>query len=71
MNRPHNLFEAASYDLLRFRERRLADRRLTPRAGPDRRTAAVPAHASPTVSSETDTATDESAALPAKPADHD
>ena len=69
MNRPHNLFEAASYDLLRFRERRLADRRLIPRAGPDRRTA-VPAPASPIGSSETDSAADGSAALAAKPADH-
>jgi hypothetical protein len=37
MNRPQNPYEAASYDLQQFRERRLQDRRMTPRAGEDRR----------------------------------
>lgn len=38
MTRPENLFEAASYDLNKFRERRIAERRAQPRNGPDRRT---------------------------------
>jgi hypothetical protein len=37
MDRPKNLYEQASYDLNQFRERRVADRRLTPRDTPDRR----------------------------------
>lgn len=37
MTRPDDPFEAASYDLNRFRERRMAERRATPRAGTDRR----------------------------------
>lgn len=37
MERPKTLFEEASYDLNKFRERRLADRRLQPRDTPDRR----------------------------------
>lgn len=37
MTRPENLFEAASYDLNKFRERRIAERRAQPRNGPDRR----------------------------------
>lgn len=35
--RPESPFEAASYDLNKFRERRLADRRFCVRASPDRR----------------------------------
>lgn len=35
--RPENLFEAASYDLNKFRERRMAERRATQRDTPDRR----------------------------------
>ncbi|HJV83366.1 hypothetical protein [Noviherbaspirillum sp.] len=35
--RPDNLFEAASYDLNKFRERRMAERRATQRDTPDRR----------------------------------
>lgn len=37
--RPENLFEAASYDLNQFRERRLAERRSEPRGTADRRKA--------------------------------
>jgi hypothetical protein len=37
MTRPETLFEAASYDLNKFRERRVADRRMTPRGTIDRR----------------------------------
>ncbi|HJV50844.1 MAG TPA: hypothetical protein VJ652_05280 [Noviherbaspirillum sp.] len=37
MTRPENLFEAASYDLNKFRERRMAERRAQPRGTPDRR----------------------------------
>lgn len=37
MTRPDNPFEAASYDLNKFRERRIADRRFSPRAGMERR----------------------------------
>ena len=37
MTRPENLFEAASYDLNKFRERRLAERRSVPRDSADRR----------------------------------
>lgn len=39
MSRPDNPFEAASYDLKQFRERRLAERRAVPRDGVDRRAA--------------------------------
>jgi hypothetical protein len=39
MTRPENLFEAASYDLNKFRERRLAERRTVPRDSVDRRIA--------------------------------
>jgi hypothetical protein len=37
--RPQDPFEAASYDLNKFRERRIADRRFQPRDTPDRRRA--------------------------------
>lgn len=37
MTRPENLFEQASYDLNKFRERRIADRRSVPRDTIDRR----------------------------------
>jgi hypothetical protein len=37
MTRPENLFEAASYDLNQFRERRMAERRAVARDTPDRR----------------------------------
>lgn len=37
MTRPENLFEAASYDLKKFRERRMAERRSAPRETADRR----------------------------------
>jgi hypothetical protein len=37
MTRPESLFEAASYDLNKFRERRMADRRFMARDTPDRR----------------------------------
>lgn len=37
MTRPENPFEAASYDLNKFRERRMAERRATPRGTLDRR----------------------------------
>lgn len=37
MTRPTDPFEAVSYDLNKFRERRMAERRLEPRAGKDRR----------------------------------
>jgi hypothetical protein len=37
MTRPETLYEAASYDLNKFRERRIADRRMTPRGTTDRR----------------------------------
>lgn len=39
MTRPENPYEAASYDLNKFRERRLAERRATPRGTVDRRKA--------------------------------
>lgn len=39
MTRPEDLFEAASYDLNKFRERRVAERRLMPRDSADRRQA--------------------------------
>ena len=39
MTRPESLFEAASYDLNKFRERRMADRRFMARDTPDRRQA--------------------------------
>lgn len=37
MTRPEDPFEAASYDLNKFRERRMADRRSAPRNTADRR----------------------------------
>lgn len=37
MTRPDSLFEAASYDLNKFIERRMAERRLMPRDSLDRR----------------------------------
>lgn len=37
MTRPENLFEQASYDLNKFRERRIAERRSAPRDTIDRR----------------------------------
>ncbi|MGH8810332.1 MAG: hypothetical protein ACREX0_20835 [Noviherbaspirillum sp.] len=37
MTRPEDLFEAASYDLNKFRERRMVERRATPRNSADRR----------------------------------
>ena len=37
MTRPENLFEQASYDLNKFRERRIAERRSVPRDTGDRR----------------------------------
>jgi hypothetical protein len=39
MSRPETLFEAASYDLIKFRERRLAERRASQRDTPERRVA--------------------------------
>jgi len=39
MTRPENPFEALSYDLNKFRERRLAERRSVPRDTVDRRSA--------------------------------
>lgn len=39
MTRPENPYEAASYDLNKFRERRMAERRATPRGTSDRRKA--------------------------------
>lgn len=39
MTRPDSLFEAASYDLNQFRERRMTDRRFMARDTPDRRQA--------------------------------
>lgn len=39
MTRPENPYEAASYDLNKFRERRMAERRATPRGTADRRKA--------------------------------
>lgn len=36
-DKPENLYEAASYDLNQFRERRMADRRAQQRDTPDRR----------------------------------
>jgi hypothetical protein len=39
MTRPTTPFEAASYDLVKFRERRMAERRSTPRGTLDRRIA--------------------------------
>lgn len=40
MTRPENPFEAISYDLNQFRERRMAERRSAPRNTVDRRQAA-------------------------------
>jgi hypothetical protein len=42
MSRPESLYEAASYDLNKFRERRMAERRATPRATGDRRQNGAP-----------------------------
>jgi hypothetical protein len=39
MTRPDDPFEAASYDLNQFRERRMAERRMIQRDMPDRRQA--------------------------------
>lgn len=39
MTRPTDPFEAVSYDLNKFRERRVAERRAAPRDTPDRRQA--------------------------------
>lgn len=41
MTRPTTPFEAASYDLVKFRERRMAERRATPRGTLDRRIAPI------------------------------
>ncbi len=41
MTRPETPYEAASYDLNKFRERRMTDRRFTARGTIDRRTAPV------------------------------
>jgi hypothetical protein len=41
MTQPETPYEAASYDLNKFRERRMADRRFNPRATADRRTQPV------------------------------
>lgn len=46
MTRPENLFEAASYDLNQFRERRMAERRSVPRGTADRRKQATAAQPS-------------------------
>lgn len=45
MTRPENLFEAASYDLNKFRERRMAERRAVPRNTVDRRNGSSATHA--------------------------
>lgn len=37
MSRPQTPYEALSYELNQFRERRMAERRASPRAGIDRR----------------------------------
>jgi hypothetical protein len=47
-NRPTTPFEAASYDLKKFRERRIADRRFMPRGGTDRRIADTASPSQPT-----------------------
>lgn len=39
MTRPETPFEAASYDLIKFRERRMVERRSVPRGTADRRIA--------------------------------
>ncbi|MGE5649053.1 hypothetical protein [Noviherbaspirillum sp. UKPF54] len=49
MTRPENLFEAASYDLNKFRERRIAERRSQPRNGPDRRASQSTARTTPAI----------------------
>lgn len=41
MTRPETPYEAASYDLNKFRERRMADRRFQARGTADRRTTPV------------------------------
>lgn len=52
MTRPDDPFEALSYDLNKFRERRMAERRSVPRNTADRRSESVvgraPAQSSPT-----------------------
>lgn len=40
MSRPQTPFEAVSYELNQFRERRMKERRAVPRSGLDRRVAA-------------------------------
>jgi hypothetical protein len=40
MTKPETLFETASYDLNKFRERRMAERRASLRDTPDRRVSA-------------------------------
>jgi hypothetical protein len=52
MTRPESLFEAASYDLNKFRERRMADRRFMVRGTPDRRKAVPTEGAGQQVSNE-------------------
>jgi hypothetical protein len=52
MTRPESLFEAASYDLNKFRERRMADRRFMGRDTPDRRKAVPTEGAGQQVSNE-------------------
>ncbi len=53
MTRPENLFEAASYDLNQFRERRMAERRAQPRGTPDRRVSQDPRWTVPEVEDKT------------------
>jgi hypothetical protein len=43
IDRPQDPFEQASYDLNQFRERRITDRRFSPRGTLDRRAAPQPA----------------------------
>lgn len=45
MTRPKTPFEAASYDLIKFRERRVAERRAAPRGTAERRASRSPADA--------------------------
>ncbi len=54
MTRPDSLFEAASYDLNKFRERRMADRRFQARDTPDRRKAQPTEGASQQAGNETE-----------------
>lgn len=44
MTRPEDPFEAISYDLNQFRERRMAERRSAPRSTADRRSAPAVLH---------------------------